>query len=379
VPIVRLIAKLAPSILLLGFNTAHAQTFTTLYSFNFPPDGGQPHSSLVLDSSGNLYGTTYEGGASNRGTVFKLDTSDQETVLYSFAGPPDDGANPLAGLVRDSAGNLYGTTAGFGGTVFKVNGAGAEEVLHIFLGSPSDGSTPEAPLLRDSAGNLYGTTFFGGIDDLGTVFQIDSTNQSTILHSFRGGAKDGALPAGGFVQDPAGNFYTTTFGGGLSDDGTAFGLPVSGGERILHIFTGGVTDGDRCEAGLILVKGDFYGTASGGGAFDDGIIFKLDMRGNETVLYSFAGSPDGASPTGSLVADGAGNLYGTTLSGGTSNYGTLFRLDSNGTLSILYNFTGGTDGSGPYAGLVQDASGNLYGTTSAGGTWSFGTVFKLTP
>jgi len=147
----------------------------------------------------------------------------------------------------------------------------------------------------------------------------------------------------------------------------------------LHIFTGGVTDGDRCEAGLILVKGDFYGTASGGGAFDDGIIFKLDMRGKETVLYSFAGSPDGASPTGSLVADGAGNLYGTTLSGGTSNYGTLFRLDGNGTLSILYNFTGATDGSGPYAGLVQDASGNLYGTTSAGGTWSFGTVFKLTP
>jgi uncharacterized repeat protein (TIGR03803 family) len=289
-----LIAKVAFFVLLLGSYSAYAQTFTALYSFNFPPDGGQPHSSLVLDSAGNLYGTTYEGGTSNWGAVFKLDTSGQESVLYSFAGPPTDGANPLAGLVLDSAGNLYGTTSGFEGTVFKLNAAGAEEVLHTFVGSPSDGSTPEAPLVRDAAGNLYGTTFFGGADNLGTVFRVDSLNKFTILHSFEGGAEDGALPAGGLVRDTAeaaGNFYSSTFGGGPNNDGTVFGLANSGRERVLHIFSGGVTDGDRCEAGLILVKGYFYGTASGGGTFGNGIIFKLDRKGNETVLYNFAGSP----------------------------------------------------------------------------------------
>jgi uncharacterized repeat protein (TIGR03803 family) len=196
---------------------------TVLHSFK-GPGGANPHGGLRRDSEGNLYGATESGGASNYGVVFKLDSSGHETLLYSFAGPPADGGSSGAGLVRDSAGNLYGTT-GFGGAVrrdgvvFKVDSTGHETVLHSFAGP--DGANPQAGLVRDSAGNLYGVTPNGGASNRGVVFKLDSTGNESVLHSFAGPA-DGAYPEGDLIRDLTGNLYGTTPLGGASNLGVVF-------------------------------------------------------------------------------------------------------------------------------------------------------------
>jgi uncharacterized repeat protein (TIGR03803 family) len=257
---------------------AHADTtFTVLYSFNGGTDGAQPHAGLVRDAAGNLYGTTIRGGGgSNLGTVFKLDTTGAETVLYSFTGFPD-GAKPRAGLVLDAAGNLYGTTYHGGasdlGTVFRLDTTGAETVLHSFSGR--DGQNPYAGLVRDAAGNFYGTTQNGGGDfAAGTVFKLDTTGKETVLHSFTGGS-DGANPYAGLIRDAAGNFYATTFTGGAYGFGTVFKLDATGNETVLYSFTGGA-DGGHSRAGLIRdAAGNLYGTTGLGGAFSLGTVFKL--------------------------------------------------------------------------------------------------------
>jgi uncharacterized repeat protein (TIGR03803 family) len=268
--------------------------------------------------------------------------------LHSFAGPPTDGALPEAGLIGDEAGNLYGTTAYGGksgyGAVFKLSEGGKESVLYSFIGGATDGEYPIAGLVRDSAGNLYGTTYSGG--DLtcspgsgfgcGTVFKLSPTGKERVLYSFTGA--DGALPQAGLIRDSAGNLYgTTVYGGDFS-----------------------------C------------------GVLGCGTVFKLDGTGQESVLYSFGteGAFDGTAPYAGLFRDTAGNLYGTTLLGGaeSSLCGTVFKLDTEGTKTTLHSFGATGDGCAPYGGLVQDATGNLYGTTEhGGGTSSLGTVFKITP
>jgi uncharacterized repeat protein (TIGR03803 family) len=199
-------------------------TFALFYSFEGGTDGATPRAGLVRDAAGNLYGTTISGGAGGLGTVFKLDAVGSETVLHSFSGA--DGARPEAGLVRDAAGNLYGTTAGGGasdlGTVFKLDTTGSETVLHSFSGA--DGDSPVAGLVRDAAGNLYGTTAGGGASGLGTVFKLDTSGKGRLLHSFTGGATDGAFPAAGLVPDAAGNLYGTTTQDGAFGQGTVFKL-----------------------------------------------------------------------------------------------------------------------------------------------------------
>jgi uncharacterized repeat protein (TIGR03803 family) len=268
-------------------------------------------------------------------------------TLYTFTGGTD-GGSPLAKLIRDSAGNLYGTGysgGAFGaGTVFKVDPSGHETVLYSFTHG-SDGSGPQAPVFRDLAGNLYGTTPFGGglSCDCGTVFKIDPSGNETVLYRFTNGT-DGGFPAGGLIQDPAGNLY--------------------GGTRL---------------------AGDFscyppYGC---------GVVYKLDLSGNFTVLHTFTGGPtDGASPAGALTLDARGNLYGATSSGGVpcpgiaNGCGTVFKLDLSGKVTLLHIFTEGhADGLVPYAGVLRDDGGNLYGTTSLeGGEHHLlhGTVYKIT-
>ncbi|PYT52595.1 MAG: hypothetical protein DMG43_11255, partial [Acidobacteria bacterium] len=257
------------------------------------------------------------------------------TVLYSFMGSPDGNGPYLAALILDKAGNLYGTTNAGGtgtcslgrigpspgcGTVFKLDTAGNETVLHSFTGS--DGSGPAASLIMDTAGNLYGTTSSGGSASVGTVFKIDTSGNQTVLHSFAG--SDGSGPDAGLIMDNAGNLYGTTSSGGSASVGTVFKIDTSGNETVLYNFKGG-TDGARPEAGLIMDQaGNLYGTTLAGGtgtcsylSSGCGTIFKLDTSGNETVLHSFTGSPgDGANPFAALILDGAGNLYGTTLAGG---------------------------------------------------------------
>jgi uncharacterized repeat protein (TIGR03803 family) len=355
--------------------------FTVLYSFTGKRDGAAPQASLLLDAGGNLYGTTYAGGADDCGVVFKLDPNGNETVVYSFNWQKDAGY-PWAKLIQDSAGNLYGATEGgethLLGAVFKVDTAGRETVLHKF--TARDGESPFAGLVRDAAGNLYGTTEGGGRHKDGIVFKLDPHGNEKVLYSFAG-APDGDSPYGDLIRDAAGNLYGTTRYGGASNYGTVFKLdPSTGQETVLYSFTGGEQDGRYPNAGLIANgAGGFYGTTVNGADGDYGVVFKLDAAGNETVLYSFGGGKQGAYPYGGLIRDRAGNLYGTTFQGGDSNYGVVFKVDPSGNETVLHSFSGGLDGAYPYAALIRDDAGDLYGTTTVGGAGGAGTVFKIAP
>jgi uncharacterized repeat protein (TIGR03803 family) len=370
-------------VLVLGAVTTHlarAQTESVLYSFNGIPDGRDPRGGVVLDAQRNLYGTTQMGGASNVGVVFQVTSAGEETVRYSFVHPGHDGYNPVAGLVRDKNGNLYGATPAGGasllGTVFKVTPGGTETLIYSFTGG-ADGSIPEAGLLQDAQGNLYGTTSAGGARNFGTVFKVTQAGVEKVLHSFTG--PDGIGPYAGLVRDKKGNFYGTTVMGGASNFGTVFKMTPTGTVTLLHSFTLGRKDGSRPKAGLVLdAKGNLYGTTFENGAFGLGTVFEVTPAGTEMILHSFSRMPDGNGPYAGLVRDGQGNLYGTTSAGGTSNAGTIFKVTPSGKETILYSFKG-TDGRAPLAALVRDAQGNFYGTTSGGGAQGFGTVFKLVP
>ncbi len=367
---------------------AQAQTFGVLYEFTGGVDGGNPYAStLVQDAAGNLYGTTQYGGdlsctgglAPGCGTAFKL-SSGIETVLHTFTGAPD-GETPLPGLIRDKAGNLYGTTseggAGPNGTIFKITTSGNESVIHSFTGSP-DGDSPFAVLIQDPAGNFYGTTSAGGSFGFGCVFKLSKRGKETVLYSFTGGS-DGSTPFSGLILDSAGNLYGTTyFGGGSQGHGVVFKLDPSGTETVLHTFTAN-RDGAHPYAGLTSDgQGNLYGTTYFGGKSGFGTIFKIDTTGKETVLHSFAG-PEGVNPYfGSLVIDDNGNLFGAASGGGLSHSGTIFELSSGHKLTVLHTFVG-TDGANPLGGLLRDSHGNLYGTTYLGGSFDAGLAFILVP
>src|ERR1017187_2507393 len=354
---------------------------TVLYSFTGGVvDGGSPQNSLTSDSAGNLYGTTYSGGAANMGAVYKLDTAGQETVLHSFRGGAD-GGTPEAGVIRDSAGNLYGTASlggkGCVGTVYQLDASGQETVLYSFPGV-ADGAFPYAGAIGDSAGNLYGTTISGGAWTEGAVYRLDTAGQQKLLHSFGGGA-DGRYPSAGVIRDSAGNLYGTTSQGGTAGWGVVYKLDTTGQETVMHSFTNGADGGDPYAGVILDSAGNLFGTAASGGTANKGVVYKLDTAGQETVLYSFTGGADGRYPTAGVILDSAGNLYGTTYFGGTGGHGVAYKLDTAGQETVLYSFTDGTDGGGPYAGVIRDSAGNLYGTTYYGGTANLGVVYKLDP
>lgn len=374
--------------------SAPAQSFNVLYSFTGTGgDGANPLAGLVRDTAGNLYGTTSSGGGTGCGgggcgTVFKVKQNGQEKVLYSFLGSGGDGANPYASLIQDAAGTLYGTTYAGGasdsGTVFKVKKTGQEKVLYTFTGG-NDGYGPTAGLVQDATGILYGTTHSGGVSGHGTVFKVTRPGQEKVLHSFPGDATDGSGVYSGLIQDAAGNLYGTTRSGGKANLGTVFKVTKTGREKVLYSFAGGA-DGENPISGLIEdAAGNLYGTTSYGGGTGCGgsgcgTVFKLSKTGKEKVLYSFAGGADGANPYASLIRDAAGNFYGTTGNGGSSGFGTVFKLTKAGTETVLHSFAGGAaDGQSPN-GLVSDATvSKLYGTTYSGGASGVGTVFQLTP
>jgi uncharacterized repeat protein (TIGR03803 family) len=362
---------------------AQAQTFTVLYAFTGGADGGYPYAGLIQDASGDLYGTTEGGGASGYGTVFIVNTIQKEIVLYSFAGPPNDGAYPYGSLVADASGNLYGTTESGGasgnGTVFMLEKTGEETVYHSFAGPPKDGAYPYAGLVRDANGNSYGTTEGGGASRYGTVFTLDPTGKETALYSFPG-YPNGAYPFAGLLLGASGALYGTTESGGHHGYGTVFTVAKTGKETVLYKFTGAPKDGVSPYAGLIQdLAGNLYGTTELGGR-GYGVLFKLLKTGREKVLYKFTGFPsDGEYPIGGLVQDKSGNFYGTTKGGGANGCGTVFELSTTGTETVLHSFDCSTDGGYPYAGLIIDAAGNLYGTTTSGGPSGAGTVFEITP
>ncbi len=375
--------------------TVVVQSENVLYNFTGGSDGSLPYAGLIFDSVGNLYGTTYEGGANGAGTVFELTPSNggwTETVLYNFCTQSNcsDGDDPLGSLIFDSAGNLYGTTSGGGthqyGTIFILRpsaGSWAETVLYSFQGG-TDGEFPVAGVTLDNAGNLYGTTEYGGVSNYGTVFELNTSGNETVLYSFIDGT-DGAFPYAGVILDAAGNLYGTTISGGNGGYqgcgsgygqgcGTVFMLkPSEGGswtESILYSFSWG-TGPVLPYSGLIFdYAGNLYGTATlFGNGFLGGGVFELTYSNGswtEKVLYNFTGGSDGGNPYAGLAFDSAGNLYGTTQGGGANGDGTVFKLgSSNGewTETVLHSFAG-SDGCEPYAGVIFDAIGNLYGTTS---------------
>jgi len=420
-------------------------TFQTLHTFTgIPSDGANPWNDLLLDVNGTLYGTTSFGGggvyATNMGTAYTLNSEGTETVLYSFCSLANcaDGWLPQSNVLQDGQGNLYGVTL-FGGNmtstnctnngcgvVYKLDASGHLTVLHTFTGG-TDGNTPQG-LNMDSAGNLYGITFFGGdlncgmpnpqyaLPGCGVVYKMDTSGNETVLYTFTGGA-DGASPNTYLTFDSAGNIYgVTNFRGNPADCtqygqtgcGTVFKLDQTGKLTTLYTFTG-LADGWLANGPLVLdAEGNLYGATSYGGSLTCmppngcGVVFKLTPAGTYSVLHTFTG-PDGAFPPMGLIGDGNGNLYGVTEWGGNSadcswsaaftppvpspGCGVVFKMDTSGHETVLYTFTGLSDGAAPGSTPVMDSQGNLYGNTLYGGDFSCvtgvhsttgcGTVYEL--
>jgi uncharacterized repeat protein (TIGR03803 family) len=396
-----------------------AQTLTTLHAFaGYPNDGSAPNAGLMQATDGNFYGTTYAGGTSGNcqggcGTVFRIAPGGTLTTLHSF--DFYDGASPSAALVQGTDGNIYGTTYGGGanqyyGTVFKITPSGTFTSLYSFCAQANcaDGSMPYAGLVRASDGNFYGTTLEGGSNSgcslgsgsCGTVFKITPGGALTTLHNFcaQSGCADGGNPYAGLVQASDGNFYGTTFERGANGYGTVFKITPSGTLTTLYSFCSqtNCADGQYAYAGLVqATDGDFYGSTSagGGGAYHQGgTVFKITPSGTLTTIYNFCSQPnctDGDSSVARLVQASDGTLYGTTIHGGAycvqnSGCGTVFKITPSGTLTTLHSFDDTDDGKAPFAGLVHATDGNFYGTTAYGanpactaGLGGCGTVFRL--
>ena len=403
-----LMLALLSALVLIAALPSQAQIETVFYSFCSQPncaDGAEPIGNLVMDAQGNVYGTTEYGGVqscgySGCGTLFKLTPSGSETVLHNFH--RGMGSYPGGSLIFDAKGNLYGTTFGidyvglygsnFFGSVFKLEKRSYRFLARFTAKNQEEGAKPSPGLLLDAQGNIYGTTSYGGanpcaelgvIYGCGTVFKLTSSGTETVLYNFAGGA-DAKNPNGSLIVDSAGSLYGTSDLGGVGrctleteGCGTVFKVTSGGTETVLYTFTGGV-DGARPSGGLVMDdQGNLYGTTPWGGTGCGGVgcgtVFKVTPDGTETVLHNFAGGTDGSTPSAGLVRDGQGNLYGTTaLGGGTGCYegagcGTVFEVTAGGAYSVLYRFTGGADGALPFGGLVLDVQGNFYGTTIAGG------------
>lgn len=430
---------LVPSFFVLAAVTLPAATLepklTTLYSFcseSGCPDGSTPYVGLVAHGN-TFYGTTFEGGAQNQGTVYSLTRKPKasaftETVLYSFCSKGGsactDGAYPYSGVVIDRDGNIFGTTTGgganSGGAVYKLapnaeKTAYTETPIYSFctVSGCGDGKDPDGGVILDEAGHLYGTTVSGGAHGLGVVFELSPNPTKTayrekVLYSFcaKSGCADGEISLAPLVIDAHHNLYGTA-DGGAHEGGVVFALIFNPekhtySEHVLYSFC--AVGGSDCTDGytpgydsLLMDKhGDLFGVATYGGKFQGGVVFELTRGAGKSdydyvVLYNFCSATDcndGANPIGGLVADKTGNLYGTTYEGGTQangNGGTVFKLAPNGTAYtevVLYSFCGKpncTDGIESRAGLLLEKHGNLLGTTQAGGAAGLGTVFLLQP
>lgn len=380
---------------------AAAQTFTTILTFD-GTDGSAPYSALVQGTDGNLYGTTSNGGATGRGTVFKVTPGGTLSTLYNFCSEANcvDGSIPQAGLVLGVDGNFYGTTM-FGGTgttycgsgcgtVFQITPTGAFTTLHSFctLSTCLDGYAPNSGLVQGTDGNFYGTTPNGGGPSLqGTVYKITPGGSLTPLHAFctESGCADGETPLAGLIQGSNGVFYGTTSDGGAHFDGEVFGITSAGAFSIVHSFD--ETDGGHPSTGLLqAANSEGYGMTQDGGTSTAcsgnpcGTIFRISGTGVFTSLVSFDNT-DGADPEyGGLIQGSDGNLYGTTAGGGSHEAGTILKMTPSGTLTTLYNFCSVgaecADGSGVNS-VMQSTNGIFYGTTAGGGTTGDGTLFSL--
>ncbi len=379
---------------------ANAQTyeFHTLYSFpttkSAPNSIGSP---LIIDSAGNLYGTSIGNGTHRRGTVYQVSPGGTLSVLYNFTGAPD-GAGPASSLFRDAAGNLYGTTQEGGrraacgpspqgcGTVYELTPAGEEKILYRFSGL-SDGALPQMSVAVDSAGNIYGTTGNeiqpGGDGGNGDVYKIDTTGTFSVLHSFCAtdpNCGDGQYPVSGPILDASGNLYGSTASGGLYDSGTIYQIDSAGVETVLYSFA---NEYESLLSGNLNrdAQGDFYGVADAYvfNTTDGGYVFKVTPSGTGTKPYSFCVTPPGCmagdEPVGPIQIDNAGNLFGVVTQGGANGAGGVFEVTPSGTETIVYSFA--TSAPLGLTGLTMDSHGNLYGINSVGGKYNAGEIYVL--
>jgi uncharacterized repeat protein (TIGR03803 family) len=390
---------LIPALFLAVFSLrpAQSQTYTVLHVFaGGATDGALPNGELIQDAAGNLYGTASAGGADHHGVVFKLDTTGAVTILSNIGG------NPVVGLFRDSEGDLYGTTSQGGagnGTVFRLDTNNVLTTLYTFKGG-TDGGAPDSTLVSIN-GALYGTTRFGG--DLncacGVIFRVTKTGKEEVLHRFTGGTDGGE--AQGLVRDTAGNLYGGFSGEGVINTdqcptgcGIVFKLDTAGVFTVLYAFAGG-TDGLIPMGRLIRdTNGNIHGVTASGGEAGGGIVFRLDASGNKTVLHNFFGFGGGHDPDNGLL-DVGGALYGTTALGGDfskacpDGCGVLYQIAKTGQYTELHRFAGlaAEDGNSPAVGqLTLGADGSIYGAASIGGsvcpdatTLGCGVIFKYTP
>jgi uncharacterized repeat protein (TIGR03803 family) len=356
-----------------------------MYAFKGTLYDVAPTNGLAADSAGNFYGTIYTSSEFDPGAIFKLARDGTQSAFHVFPSYQGDGILPTGGLLIDSAGNIFGTTLAGGsgtdghdgGTVFKIAPNGTETVLYSFT-DQIKGAEPSAGLIEDRAGNLFGTTLNGGSGNRGTVFELTPDGTETVLYSFSGGA-DGANPVTKLIEDRRGDFYGTTPGGGnticQSGCGVVFELEANGTEVVLHSFDS--EDGYHPDSGLIRDKnGNLFGTTLFGGSADLGTVFKLAPNGTFTVLHSFGGD-DGSSPQGELLEDDLGNLYGTTSGGGAHNHGTIYKISPDGMETVLFSFDL-RHGQVPIGSLVAERNfRHLYGLTGRGGPYRQGVVFSF--
>lgn len=378
-------------------------TFQALVSFNGTNGSDASYYNLVQGVDGDLYGTTQVGGTYNEGTVFKIDSAGNLTTLWNFcqANGCPDGNHPAAGLTIVTGGNLYGTTyyggANGAGTVFKITPDGVLTTVHSFCNDPIggsciDGANPAAQLLLAADGNLYGTTVLGGTGGCpgchggGTAFKIGLSGAFHKIHDFcTGSCTDYGNPSNPLMQASDGNFYSEIYGRYAYYPGNIFRMTRAGKVSLLYTFCklNNCTDGVFPSGGLAQgANGNLYGTTSGGGQYGNGEFLEITTTGALTVLHSFGNAQGnlGNTSNSGIILGFDGNFYGVTSAGGTGNCvfgcGTVFSMTPTGSLTTLYSLNGNPDGNGPW-GLVQDTSGPLYGTTLSGGASNIGTVFTL--
>lgn len=357
------------------FTMASDGTVTVIHAFAGGSLGDRPWGAVVEGADGTFYGTTRVGGAFDKGTVFRMTPAGAVTVLYDFSGNAD-GSEPVAALVQAADGHFYGTASSnlpYAGTgaVFKITPAGSFSLLHAFTGG-LDGSNPDTGIVQLGNGLLFGGTSNGGIAGLGVAFSIDNAGAVVTVHAFNVPGPDARLTEG---MD--GKFYGATCGGGLYGNGEVFRVSHSGVFTSLYSFLGS-PDG-ACPKGLVhATDGFFYGTAAIGGSYGGGTVYRLTADGTFTMLHAFGQAGEGSVPAGAPIQASDGHLYGTTRAGGSSNVGIVFRMTASGAFTLIHSFTGGMNGASPTTGLFQASDGMLYGLTGPVYGLAYGALFRMT-
>lgn len=359
-----------------------ATTYTVLHRFT-GPDGSELRAHLIQATDGNFYGTTETGGTFDQGTVFRMTPAGVVTTLHTFGGG-SDGTHPRAALYQTKDGLLYGTTSTGGaanlGTVFRLSTAGnaAYVMMHYFSGHTiGDGDMPLSTLMQASDGNLYGMTEYGGAYDRGSVYKLNTTTGAySVLHSF-GAGSDGYMPLfASFIQLPDGQLYSTTSSGGAYGQGMVFKMSTTGTVSVVHAFTSRAGEGGSADSGVVLGNDGFlYGVTEGGGTTDGGVAFKVNPSGTGfQKIHDFATM---AQPMG-LVQASNGLFYISTYGGGSASGGQALRMTTTGAVTPMHDFVGGTDGYKAQGKPIQGKDGYLYGTTLTGGNVSGGdgTVYR---